>query len=188
MSAHGNGSSASARSIVHGVRPPLTAMMKRPRAATAARASTAVNAAPARATESASGSASIFMMRQRRVMPAAGRRDLSLDLSWSPRTRFVLVDRRAVREDRIDNPPRLFDVVLARERRGVAMHGIAEHALVRIHLVRVWKMGPDHLRGRAARLLSRRDDVRADRKRDVGVDSKPAVIRREAELTVQGGR
>ena len=55
------GPPASARSIFHGVWPPLMATMKRPRAATAARASAEVNAAPARATESASASASILM-------------------------------------------------------------------------------------------------------------------------------
>ena len=53
-------SSANARSISHGVRPPLTAMMKRPREATAARASSAMIAAALRATTSSSGWTSIF--------------------------------------------------------------------------------------------------------------------------------
>ena len=43
-----------------GVRPPLTAMMKRPRAATAARASAAMIAAALRATKPSSGWTSIF--------------------------------------------------------------------------------------------------------------------------------
>src|SRR5262249_17476748 len=48
-----------ARSINHGVRPPLTAMIKRPRAAMAARASAAMIAAALRATASSSGWTSI---------------------------------------------------------------------------------------------------------------------------------
>ena len=50
-----------ARSICHGVRPPLTAMMKRPRAVTAARASAAMIFAACCATASAFASVSIFM-------------------------------------------------------------------------------------------------------------------------------
>jgi hypothetical protein len=48
-----------ARSISHGVRPPLTAMMKRPREGTAARASTAMIAAALRAIKSSSKCTSI---------------------------------------------------------------------------------------------------------------------------------
>jgi hypothetical protein len=46
----GNTPPANARSIVHGVWPPLTAMMKRPRDVTAARAASAITAAALRAT------------------------------------------------------------------------------------------------------------------------------------------
>src|SRR5262245_14040223 len=59
---------ANARSINHGVRPPLTATMKRPRAAIAARASAAIIAAAVRATPSSSGWTSIFM----RPIPVRG--------------------------------------------------------------------------------------------------------------------
>src|SRR4029077_4619829 len=52
--AQGISSSASARSMIHGVWPPLTARAKRPRAAIAARASSAIVVAAALATESAS--------------------------------------------------------------------------------------------------------------------------------------
>src|SRR5262245_56019332 len=56
--AHGTSCSASARSITHGVWPPLTAITKRPRAATAWRASVAINTAAFLATASASASTS----------------------------------------------------------------------------------------------------------------------------------
>ena len=83
---HGTSSSASARSIIHGVRPPLTAMTKRPRAATAARASVAINAAAAaapphrrRAARRSWRSPTGIPARadsgpDDRVLPAAGRR------------------------------------------------------------------------------------------------------------------
>src|SRR5262245_18947957 len=102
--------------------------MKRPRVSTARRASAAMNAAPARATESASGSVSIFMTIQRRVVPAARGRYARVDLFRPPRARFVFVDRRAAFQDGIDNSPRLFDVVLSREERRVSAHRVAEHA------------------------------------------------------------
>src|SRR5271167_225074 len=51
----GTVSAASSANIAHGVRPPLTAKWKLPLAATASRARSATNAAPARATASGSG-------------------------------------------------------------------------------------------------------------------------------------
>ena len=58
---HGTSSELNARSIAHGVRPPLTATTKRPRACTAARASSAMTSAARRATDSASASTSRFI-------------------------------------------------------------------------------------------------------------------------------
>src|SRR5262249_26373997 len=84
--------------------------------------------------------------------------------------------------------PGLFDVVLSRKERGVSMHRVSEHSFVRVHFVCVRKMGPDHLRGCGVRLLSWRDDIRADSKRDVGADPEPAMIWLGAELPIQGGR
>src|SRR5262249_39594909 len=53
---------------------------------------------------------------------------------------------------------------------------------------RARKTAADHLRDCGARFLSRCDDIRADRKRDVGVAPEPAIIRLEAELPIQGRR
>src|SRR5437870_12055562 len=61
MSFHGTSSPARARSICHGVWPPLTATMKRPRAFTAARDSVAMISAAFCATASASRNISIFI-------------------------------------------------------------------------------------------------------------------------------
>src|SRR5262245_55462556 len=118
-------------------------------------------------------------------MPAARGSD-SLDLCWSPRARFVLIDRRAVLQDRIDDSPRLLDVVLPRKQRGVAMHGVTEDSFVRVHLVGAGKTAAEHLRGCAECLLSRRDDIRANRDRDVGTDPEPAIIRLEVEVAKHG--
>src|SRR5262249_26888453 len=56
---HGTSSAASRRSICQGVWPPLTAITKRPRAATAARASAAISPAAFRATASPSDRISV---------------------------------------------------------------------------------------------------------------------------------
>src|SRR5436190_18246047 len=59
--------------MAHGVRPPLTATAKRPRAATAARASAAMYWAARRATDSTSARTSIF------ITPGSRRLRLRLD-------------------------------------------------------------------------------------------------------------
>src|ERR1700682_4773280 len=47
---------------------------------------------------------------------------------------------------------------------------------------------PQHLGGFAARILPRRDDIRADGERDVGTDAQAAVIRLEGETLKHRGR
>src|SRR5262245_55369214 len=150
---HGTSCPARSRNICHGVCPPLTATTNRPRAATAARASAATNAAASRATASASPNTSIFMGLggDLRVGPAARGHDTLLDLGWPPRAGLVVVDRRARLQHRIDDTPRLFHVILAREQGGVALHRVTQHPLVGIHLVRVGVTGSHHLSRRADR-------------------------------------
>src|SRR4029077_10949240 len=97
-----------------------------------------------------------------RVLPAARGRNSRVDLLWSPATRFVFVDGRRVLQHRIDDSPRLFDVVLSREQRGIALHAVTEDSLIRVHLVGARKPSAQHFRGLAARLIARRDDIRAD--------------------------
>src|SRR4029077_19792309 len=103
----------------------------------------------------------------RRVLPASGGRDSRVDFFRSPRARLVLVDGRAGLQDWIDDSPGLFDVVFTGEQRSVAVHGVAKHALVRVHLIGARELRAHHLRDLAACLLPRRDDVRADGDRDV---------------------
>src|SRR5262249_1764756 len=114
-------------------------MMKQPRAATAARASPAMKVAPTRATASASARASIFMSSHRRLMPAVGGRNPRVAFPRSPGAGLIFVDGRAGLQHGIHDPPRLFDVVLPREQRSVAVHGVSQHALVGVHLVGAWE-------------------------------------------------
>ena len=71
-----------------------------------------------------------------------------------PAARLVFVNRRVHRQQRIDDAPRLFDVVHPRKQRGVALEGFGQHALVGGPLVGArlparHELGPlaDHLVG-----------------------------------------
>src|SRR5690348_17249637 len=104
--------------------------MKRPRSATVARASAAITSAAFTATSSASISISMFMRvptsrleysglsaAHRRVFPASGRRYFLIDLTRSPRTGLVFVDRSAGFEYLIDDAPSLFHIVFPGKQR-----------------------------------------------------------------------
>src|SRR5579872_3210339 len=65
---------------------------------------------------------------QDRGMPAAGRDDGLTYFRRAPGSRLVLENRGIGAQDRIDDSPCFFHVVLAREEGGVAGDGIAEHA------------------------------------------------------------
>src|SRR5580693_4916600 len=162
---HGTSSDASARSITQGVRPPLTAKRKLPRNATAARASLAMATAPARATESSSSNTSslrgacgvmvssndsrchaeIFLVGRGRIMPTAGRDHVALiELARTPGPRFIFEGRSVGVQDRVHDSPGLFHVILTRKKRGVAGHGVAQKAFVRIHLFGARMTARDH--------------------------------------------
>src|SRR5262245_30439027 len=70
-----------------------------------------------------------------RVVPVSDTLDQLVRLGRSPGAGLVLVDGCGLVEDRIDDAPRLLDGVLAREQRGFAGRGVAEQALVRLHIV-----------------------------------------------------
>src|SRR4051812_24369051 len=53
----------------------------------------------------------------------------------APVARLVRLQWRGVADDRLDDSPLLFDRVLAREERGIAVHGVAEQAFVRVLFV-----------------------------------------------------
>ena len=91
----------SARNIIQGVWPPLTAMTNRPRTATEARASAAMMAAASRATASASASTSIFMkpssiLIHRSRPDYASRREVGLSLL----RRFFVVPAELIAQGR----------------------------------------------------------------------------------------
>src|ERR1700733_312206 len=65
-----------------------------------------------------------------RVLPSSRGRNELVDLIWSPGAGLVIVDRGAGLQHRINDPPRLFHIVLAGEQRGVSGHGVSEKPLV----------------------------------------------------------
>src|SRR5260370_42603518 len=70
-----------------------------------------------------------------RVFPASGRRYFLIDLTRSPGTRFIFVERSAGLQYRIDDAPGLFHIVLPGKQRSVSHDRVTEHAFVRIHLL-----------------------------------------------------
>src|SRR4029077_3574109 len=144
--------------------------MKRPRSATVAPASAAIISAAFRATASASISISMFMAvptlrleywsdvfrtqysstpilhnsnlsaAHRRVFPASRRRYFLIDLTRAPATWLVGVDRSVGLLYRVEAAPGLFPIVLASEQGRAARHGIPEHALVGVRLLRAGMM------------------------------------------------
>src|SRR5262245_3114413 len=182
-SAHGTFSSARARSMSHGVWPPLTASAKHPRAPTAVRASPAMNAAARLATVTSSPSTSVFIAAlplrcHGRVLPAARGVNVLIDLPRPPGARLVFVDRRALLQDRVDDAPRLFDVILSCEQRAIAGHGVAEHALVGIHLFRAGAVTRQQLHLLTDLLVFHVHHRRAEGDGYLGADAEPEMVRR----------
>ena len=101
---------------------PLTAMMKRSRSATAVGASAAISVAACQATESASANISIFMktspMRISRLRRDSARCARLFDRLRSFPTCSAHIHRLGVRlQHRIDDWPRLFDIVFGGTKR-----------------------------------------------------------------------
>ncbi len=79
-------------------------------------------------------------------------------------------------EDRLDDGPRRFDAVLAREERRVAGHGIAEQPLVGVHVVAAGLVDDLELGRLGAHLLAGPLDPRADGDRHVGAQPEAHVV------------
>src|SRR5262249_1316064 len=184
----GTSSFARARSICHGVRPPLTAMMKRPRVSTAPRASAAMILAASWATALASARICIFMAVSpvnsqtflaidNRVVPTTGRCDLR-DFLRSPCHRFVLADRGARFQYWIDYGPCFFNIVLAGEIRGVPLHRLGEQPLVSVHRIRIVVLEHPQLDRAALHPLARALDPNPERNGDVRADAEAQVVGR----------
>src|SRR4051794_4578474 len=69
------------------------------------------------------------------VVPVAGPGRDAGGLLRAPRAGVIRDRRHLVAEDRVDHPPRRLDHVLAGEQAGVALHGVAQQALVGRHVV-----------------------------------------------------
>src|SRR5262245_19694533 len=141
-SSFAQGTSLSARypSMSQGVRPPLTPRLNRPRAATAARACSAMNAAALRATASTSARVLISTFGvplesviNDRVLPSARRHDVLRHIRRAPRVRLVLKERRRGFQERINDSPGFLDIVLPGKKRGIALHRVAQEPLICIH-------------------------------------------------------
>ncbi len=96
--------------------------------------------------------------------------------------------RRVGAQHRIDDAPRLLDIILAREERLVAAHRVAQHAFVGIHLAGTRMAARDHFGGQAHALVRGGQYVDADRDRDVWADAKPHVVGVLVRQTIDGRR
>src|SRR5262245_36084575 len=170
--------------------------MKRPRSATLARASAAIISAAFRATASASISISTFIAvptlrlepstpilhhsnlsaAQRRVFPASGRRYFLIDLTRSPGTRFVFVERSAGLQYRIDDAPCLFHIVLPRKQCSVSRHRVTEHAFVRIGVLCAGIVACQQLHLFADHLLSLIHHRQTKGSRDVRTEAESEIV------------
>ena len=154
--AQGTSSFTSARSMIHGVWPPLTAEhngLERPQRHEHRRRS---SAAAARATESASSNNSSLMFyagvatrKSSCVRSCSGYASLreaksAGHLTRDPRCPFRIrrsACRPSASDRRFARPPRHNP---RGKQRGVPGHGVAQHALVRIHLFRTGMTAGDH--------------------------------------------
>src|SRR5262249_28268882 len=110
------------------------------------------------------------------ILPAARWRDLLINLTWAPATRLVFVDRSVGLQDRIDDTPSLFDIVLPGKQGGVPVHRVTEHAFVCIHLLCAGITARQQLGLFANHLLSWIHYGQAKSSRDVGTDSESPII------------
>jgi len=77
-------------------------------------------------------------------MPPVRRHDRGVDLSRSPGPSLIFIHRSGPLQDRIDNPPAFFDVIIAGKVTRVARHRIAENVFIRLHLFRAGMTASHH--------------------------------------------
>src|SRR5207249_1520205 len=109
-------------------------------------------------------------------MPASGRRNSLVDLTRTPGAFLVFEDRSAGLQHGIDDSPRLFHIILTGEQHGVSCHRVAQHALVRVHLVWTRMAAGHHLHCLAFQDLARSHDSRAYGYRHLGTDPEPKMV------------
>src|SRR5881296_3253281 len=115
-------------------------------------------------------------------MPASGGRDSLVDLTRTPGAFLVFVDRSAGLQHRIDDSPRLFYIILAGKQGGISRHRVAQHPLVRVHLVWTGMTAGHHLHRLAFQHLARSHDSRAYGYRHLGTDPEPQMVLRQITL------
>src|SRR4051794_7864050 len=127
---------------------------------------------------------SVMALLHRRE-PTTGRQPVRL--GWSPRPLLVRVDRSRGLDRRIDDAPRLFHVVLAREAEGVARDRIAEKLVVGLDVL-AFDLVQLELHLLARELLARCADHRAERDHEPRAQAKAEVVRRRHQTLHQDRR
>src|SRR5579872_432240 len=111
-----------------------------------------------------------------RVAPATAFGNELVSFGRAPTIWRILVNRRSVSQNRIDNAPSSFDAILANKEHRVASDGVAEEAFVRRHLV-ARRLPDDELHRFASHGLSGFFDSCTQRNRYIGTETKPKIIR-----------
>src|SRR3954465_8947297 len=127
---------------------------------------------------------SVMALLHRRE-PTTGRQPLGL--GRSPRSLLVCVDRSRGLDRRIDDAPRLFHVVLAREAEGVARDRIAEKLVVGLEVL-AFDLVQLELHLLARELLARCADHRAEGDHEPRTQAEAEVVRRRNETLHQHRR
>src|SRR5579885_1888796 len=114
-------------------------------------------------------------VRRRRIPPATNPANHLVGFWWPPGIWLIDMQRRDIIQHRPDNAPRLFNRILAGKERGVAAHGIAEQALVRLDLI-VRLLAGNQLNALTLQLFAGLLRPRAQRDHDVGAEPKAHII------------
>src|ERR1700722_2456558 len=107
-------------------------------------------------------------------MPAARRGDCLT--ARSPGVRFVGDHRYWTLKDRVDNSPRLLDIVLSRKERRITGHRIRQHSFVSFHLPSFRVSSGDQLYGTPLRLLTWRSHRNGHCNSHLRTDAKTYVV------------
>src|SRR4030095_3292586 len=113
-----------------------------------------------------------YSVAYRRVLPASGGCNSLVDLTGTPGTWLVFVNRRASLQHRVDDAPGLFNIILSGEQGGISCHGVPEHPLVSIHLFCTGVAARQQLHLLADHLLLRVHHRQTKGARNIGTDAE----------------
>jgi hypothetical protein len=119
-------------------------------------------------------------------VPAAVTCNDAIKLNRAPGIWLILMNRRRVSQNRIDNRPRSFHAVLTDEQHGVTPKRIVQQALVRRHLIGL-RLPHDKFDSLTGHRLAGQLRSRAQRDGDIGTQTKPKIIRVTLRNRVEDG-